>query len=100
MIVASPLDPACETPKAIQVEACGLIKEVLNASHKVHRAHLFEGQGFLLMLEEVAEEQIPDSTPFCLPEGGNIEFIIDPEDMLHVLFPATTTKIRSQPHRI
>ena len=35
MIIAPLLDPACEAPKAIQVEAGGLIKEVLDVGHKV-----------------------------------------------------------------
>ena len=93
MIIAPPLDPACETPEAIQVEAGGLIKEVLDVGHKVHRMCFFEGQGFLLILEEVAEEQIPDPRPFLLIKGGNFEFVID-------LFPATATKVCRQPCRI
>ena len=85
MIIAPPLDPACETPEAIQVEAGGLIKEVLDVGHKVHQTCFFEGQGFLLILEEVVEELLLDPRPFYLPKGGNAEFVVDPEDMLQVL---------------
>ena len=97
MIIAPPLDPACETPEAIQVEAGGLIKDVLDVGHKVHWMCFFDSQGFLLILEEVVEEQIPDPRPFHLTKGGNIDFVIDPEDMLQVLFPATAMKVHCQP---
>ena len=100
MIIAPLLDPACETPEAIQVEAGGLIKEVLDIGHKVHQTHFFEGQGFLLILEEVVEEPLLDPHPFCLPKGGNAEFVVDPEDMLQVLPPTTAMKFCCQPHRI
>ena len=36
MIIAPFLDPPCEARKAIQVEAGGLIEEVLDVGHKVH----------------------------------------------------------------
>ena len=85
MIIAPSLDPARETPEAIQVEACGLIKEVLDVGHKVHQMCFLEGQGFLLILEEVVKEPPLDPRPFCLPKGGNAEFVVDPEDMLQVL---------------
>ena len=56
MIVAPFLDPACEAREAIQVEAGGLIEEVLDVGHKVHWPGFLEGQGFLLMLVEVVKE--------------------------------------------
>ena len=96
MIIATPLDPACEAPKAIQVQAGGLIKEVLDVGHKVHWTCFFEGQGFLLILEEVVEEPLFDPQPFHLPKGGNTEFVVDPEDMLQILPPTTATKICRQ----
>ena len=100
MIIAPPLDPACETPEAIQVEAGGLIQEVLDVGHKVHQTCFLEGQGFLLILEEVVKEPLLDPSPFRLPKGGNAEFVVDPEDMLQVLPPTTAMKICGQPHGI
>ena len=97
MIIATLLDPACGTPEAIQVEAGSLIKEVLDVGHKVHQTCFFEGQGFLLILEEVVEEPLFDPHPFCLPKGGNAEFVVDPEDMLQVLPPTTAMKFCHQP---
>ena len=82
MIIAPLLDPACEAPEAIQVEAGGLIKEVLDVGHKVHRMGLLEGQSFLLKLEEAVKEPLLDLQPFRLPKGGDAEFVVDPEDML------------------
>ena len=97
MIIAPLLDPACETPEAIQVEAGGLIKEVLDVDHKVHGMCFFEGQCFLLILEEVVEEPLFDPRPFHFLKGGNVEFVIGPEDMLQVLPPTTATKFHRQP---
>ena len=93
MIIALLLDPACEACKAIQVEAGGLIEEVLDVGHKVHWMGLLEGQGFPLMLEEVVKEPLLNPCPFCLPKGGNAEPVVDPEDMLQVLPPSTAMKI-------
>ena len=100
MIIAPPLDPACEAHEAIQVEAGGLIEEVLDIGHKVHWTGLLEDQGFLLMLEEVVKEPLLNPHPFCLPKGGNAEPVVDPEDMLQVLPLSTATKICCQPHGI
>ena len=100
MIIAPPLDPACEACEAIQVEASGLIKEVLDVGHKVHWTGLLEGQGFPLMLEEVVKEPLLNPRPFSLPKGGNAEPVVDPEDILQVLPPSTATKICCQPHGI
>ena len=99
MIIAPPLYPASETPEAIQGEASGLIKMVLDVGHKVHRA-FFEGQGFILILEEVVEELLLDPRPFHLLKGGNVEFVVDQENMLQVLLPPTAAKFRRQPHGI
>ena len=52
---------------------------------------------FLLILEEVVEEPLLYPSPFCLPKGGNAEFVVDPEDMLQVLPPTTATKVCHQP---
>ena len=82
------------------MEAGGLIEEVLDVGHKVHWTGLLEGQGFLLILEEVVKEPLLNPCPFCLPEGGNTEFVVDPEDMLQVLPPTTAVKICCQPHGI
>ena len=100
MIIAPPLDPAGENYKAIQVEAGGLIEEVLEVGHKVHWMGLLEDQGFLLIPEEVVKEPLLNPHPFCLPKGGNAELVVDLEDMLQVLPPTTATKICCQPHGI
>ena len=64
MIVAPFLDPACEAREAIQVEAGGLIEEVLDVGHKVHQLGFLDGQSFLLMLEEVVKEPLLSPRPF------------------------------------
>ena len=97
MIIAPPLDPTGEAPKAIQMEAGGLIEKVLDVGHEIHGAVLFEGQSFLLMGEEVFEELLLDPHPFCFLKGGNAEFVIDLKDMLQVLPPTTAVKLCRQP---
>ena len=92
MIIAPPLYPASEAPKTIQVEAGGLMKMVLDVGHKVHQTCFFEGQDFILILEEVVKELLLDPRPFCLLKGGNVEFVVDLEDMLQVLLPTTAAK--------
>ena len=96
MVVAPLLYPACETPEALQVRACGFIKMVFDVGHKVHRASFFEAQGFHLILEEVFEELVLEPRPFRLLEGGNVKLVIDPEHMLQVLLPTTTAKFCCQ----
>ena len=76
------------------------MKMVLDVGHKVHWTCFFEGQGFILVLEEVVEEPLLNPHPFCLPKGGNAEFVVDPEDMLQVLPPTTAMKVCRQPHGI
>ena len=67
MIIAPLLDPACEAPEAIQVEAGGLIKEVLDVGHKAHQTGLLKFQSFLLKLDEVVKELLLDPRPFRSP---------------------------------
>ena len=100
MIIAPLLYPASETSEAIQVEAGGLIKMAFDVGHKVHRASFFEGQGFLLILEEVFKKLLLEPHPFCLLKGGNVEFVVDPENMLQVLLPTTAAKFCHQSHGI
>ena len=97
MIIALLLDPACEAPKAIQVEAGGLIKEVLDVGHKVHWTGLLKFQSFLLKLDEVVKKPLLDPRPFPLPKGVDAVSVVDPEDMLQVLPPSTATKVCRQP---
>ena len=73
------------------------MKMVLDVGHKVHQTGFFEGQGFLLILEEVVKEPLLNPRPFCLPKGGNAEFVVDLEDMLQVLPPTTAMKVCHQP---
>ena len=60
MIIAPLLDPMGEAPEAIQVDASGLVKEVLDIGHKVQWTGLLKLQGFLLVLEEVVKELLLD----------------------------------------
>ena len=100
MIIAPLLYPASETPKAIQMEACGLIKMVFDGGHKIHWASFFEAQGFLLMGEEVFKKLLLEPRPFSLLKGGNVEFVVDPEHMLQVLLPTSAAKFCHQSHGI
>ena len=60
MIVAPPLDPPCEASEAIQVDAGGLVKGVLDVGHKFQWTGLLNLQGFLLVLEEEVKEPFLD----------------------------------------
>ena len=100
MIIAPPLDSSCEASEAIQMEAGGLIEEVLDVGHKVHWTGLLEGQGFPLMLEEVVKEPLLNPRPFCLHKVVDTVSVVDPEDMLQVLPPSTATKVCHQPRGI
>ena len=60
MTVAPSLDSPGEAPEAIQMEAGGLVKEVLDIGHKVQWTGLLNLQGFLLVLEEVVKELLLD----------------------------------------
>ena len=100
MIIAPLLDPTSEAPEAIQVEASGLIKEVLDVGHKVQLTGLLKLQGFLFVLEEVVKEPLLDPGPVCLHEVFNTVSVVDPEDMLQVLPPSTAMKVCCQPHGI
>ena len=92
MIIAPLLYQASETPKDIQVEACGLIKMVFNGGHTIHRASFFEAQGFLLIGEEVFEKLLLEPRSFGLLKGGNVEFVVDLEHMLQILLPTSAAE--------
>ena len=66
MIIAPSLDPMGEAPEAIQVDAGGLMKEVLDVGHKVQRTGLLNLQGFLFLPEEVVKELLLDPEPVRL----------------------------------
>ena len=100
MIIAPLLDPSCEASEAIQMEAGGLIEEVLDVGHKVHWTGLLEGQGFPFMLEEVVKEPLLNPCPFCLCKVVNAVSVVDPEDMLQVLPSSTAMKVCCQPRGI
>ena len=74
MIVAPPLDPLGE---AIQMEAGGLVEEVLDVGHKVQWMGFLDLQGFLLVLEEEVEESFLDPGPVSLREIVHIILVID-----------------------
>ena len=100
MIIAPFFDPPCEACQAIQEEAGGLIEEVLDVGHKVHRTGFLKLLGFLLELDEVVKELLLDPGPFCLRKVVNTVSVVDPEDMLQVLPPSTAMKVHHQPCEI
>ena len=100
MIVAPPLDPPGEAPEAIQMEAGGLVEEVLDAGHKVQWPGLLDLQGFLLMLEEEIEELFPDPGPVSLREIVHIILVIDLQNVSEVPSPPTAVIVRCQPRGI
>ena len=100
VIIAPPLDPTGEAPEAIQVDAGGLIKEVLDVGHKVQQMSLLNLQCFLLVLEEVVKEPLLDPGPVPLHKQLNTVPVVDPEDVLQVLPRSTATKVCCQPHGI
>ena len=97
MIIAPLLDPTVEAPEAIQVDASGLVKEVLDVGHKVQWTGLLKLQGFLLELDEVVKEPLLDPGPICLRKVVDAVSVVDPEDMLQVLPPSTAMKVCCQP---
>ena len=100
LIVAPPLDPPGEAPEAIQVEAGGLVEEVLDVGHKVQWTGLLDLQGFLLVLEEEVKESFLDLGPVSLREIVHAILVIDLQNVFEVLSPPTAAKVCSQPCRI
>ena len=100
MIIARPLDPPGEAPEAIQVDAGGLIKEVLDVGHKVQQTGLLNLQGFLLVLEKEVKEPFLDLGPVCLCEVVHVILVIDLQNVFKVLPPPTAAKVCHQPHGI
>ena len=100
MIVAPPLDPPGEAPEAIQMEAGGLVEEVLDVGHKVHWTGLLDLQGFLLVLEEEVKELFLDLGPVSLREIVYTILVIDLQYVLEVLSPPIAAKVCHQPSRV
>ena len=100
MIVAPPLDPLGEAPKAIQMEAGGLVEEVLDVGHKVQWTGLLDLQGFLLMLEEEVEDLFLDPGPVFLCEIVYTILVIDLQNVFEVFSPPTAAEVCHQPSRV
>ena len=100
MIVAPPLDPPCEAPEAIQVNAGGLVEEVLNVGHKVQWTGLLNLQGFLLVLEEEVKEPFFDLEPVSLHKIVYTILVIDLQNVFKVFSPPTTVIVCCQPSRV
>ena len=66
MIIAPLLDPTGEALEVMEVDAGSLIKEVLDAGHKVQWMGLLNLQGFHLVSEEVVKELLLDLHPVPL----------------------------------
>ena len=97
---APSLDPPGEAPEAIQMEAGGLVEEVLDVGHKVQWMGLLDLKGFLLVLEEEVEESFLDPGPVSLHEIVHAIPVIDLQNVFKVLSPPTAAKVRRQPRRI
>ena len=92
-----PFNPQGEFWEFMQVEAHSPPELLCNEGHVVQWGPFFDGQCFVLLLEEVVKEQFPHPHPFRLPEGGlNVVFIIDLEHMLKVLPPPTAAEFCHQ----
>ena len=100
MIVAPPLDPPGEAPGAIQMEAGGLVEEVLNVGHKVQWTGLLDLQGFLLVLEEEVKESFLDPGPVFLHEIVYTKLVVYLQNMFKVFSPPTTVIVCHQPSRV
>ena len=100
MITAPPLDPLGEASKAIQMEAGGLVEEVLDVGHKVQWTGLLDLQGFLLVLEEEVEELFLDLGPVSLCEIVYTILVLDLQNVFEVLSPPTAAKVCHQPSRV
>ena len=100
MIVAPPLDPPGEAPEAIQMEASGLVEEVLDVGHKVQWTGLLDLQGFLLVLEEEVEELFLDLGSVSLREIVYTILVIDLQNVFEVLSPPTAVEVHHQPSRV
>ena len=100
MIVAPPLDPSGEAPEAIQMEAGGLVEEVLDVGHKVQWLGLLDLQGFPLVLEEEVEELFLDPRPVSLREIVHIILVIDLQNVFEVFSSPTAVVVRHQPSRV
>ena len=100
MIVAPPLDPPGEASEAIQMEAGGMVEEVLDVGHKVQWTGLLDLQGLLLVLEEEVEELFLDPGPVSLRVIVHAIPVMDLQNVFEVLSPPTAAKVCSQPRRI
>ena len=100
MIVTPSLDPLGEAPEAIQMEAGGLVEEVLDVGHKVQWTGLLDLQGFLLVLEEEVKESFLDPGPVFLHEIVYTILAIDLQNVFEVFSPPTAAEVRRQPSRV
>ena len=100
MVVVPPLYPSHKISEPIEAEACGPPEMFFYVRHVLHWASLLDTQCLLLVREEVREELIPEPYPFCLPKGGSVIFVVDPEHMLKVLIPPRTLEFGGQSCRI
>ena len=100
MIVAPLLDPLCEAPEAIQVDASGLVKEVLDVGHKVQWTGLLNLQGFLLVLEEEVKEPFFDPEPVSIRKIVYTILAIDLQNVFKVFSPPTAAIVCHQPSRV
>ena len=96
MVVAPLLYPRCKISEPIEAEACGPPEMVFYVQQVIHWAPFLGFQCLLLVQEEVCEEFISQPYPLCLPKGGSIILVVDPEHMLKVLFPSHATVFGGQ----
>ena len=88
VVVAPLLYPHHKISEPIEVEARGPPEMFLYVRHVIHWTPFLHAQCLLLVWEEVCEEFISQPYPLCLPKGGGVILVVDPEHMLKVLFPS------------
>ena len=100
VVIAPLLYPSHKISEPVEAEARGPPEMFFYVWHVLHWASFLDTQCLLLVREEVREELIPEPYPFCLPKGGGVILIVDPEHMLKVLLPPCAMEFGSQLHRI
>ena len=86
VVVAPLLYPSHKISEPIEAEARGPPEMFLYVQHVIHWAPFLDDQCLLLVREEVCKEFISQPYPLCLPKGGSVIPVVDPEHMFKVLF--------------
>ena len=84
VVVAPWLYPSHKISEPIEAKALGPPEMFLYVRHVIHWAPFLDAQCLLLVQEEVCEEFISQLYRLCLPKGGGVILVVDPEHMLKV----------------